>query len=287
MPHLQSLSVAALALAQLTHAWGNLGHETVAYIAQSFVAPSTEKFCQKILGDNSTSYLANIATWADTYKYTEAGEYSKPYHYIDAQDDPPHSCGVDYERDCGSVGCSISAMQNYTDILLTSPTGSEAANALKFVVHIIGDTHQPLHDENLETGGNGIYVTYDGEETNLHHIWDSNMPEDAAGGYSLSVAKSYADLLTARIRTGQYSRKKKTWNKGIDIKDTVATSMIWAADANSFVCSTVLEDGLEYINSTDLSGDYYTKSQPVFEELIAKAGYRLAAWLDLIAYHSS
>jgi hypothetical protein len=151
---------------------------------------------------------------------------------------------------------------------------------------IIGDTHQPLHDENLEAGGNGIDVTYDGEETNLHHIWDSNMPEDAAGGYSLSVAKTYADLLTERIRTGEYSSKKESWKSGIDIKNTVSTSMIWAADANSFVCSTVLEDGLAYINSTDLSGDYYTKSQPVFEELIAKAGYRLAAWLDLIASQS-
>ncbi|OGM48273.1 nuclease S1 [Aspergillus bombycis] len=287
MPRLLPISAATLALAQLSYGWGNLGHETVAYIAQSFIASSTESFCQDILGDDSTSYLANIATWADSYKYTDAGEFSKPYHFIDAQDNPPQSCGVDYDRDCGSAGCSISAIQNYTNILLESPTGSEASNALKFVVHIIGDTHQPLHDENLEAGGNGIDVTYDGETTNLHHIWDTNMPEEAAGGYSLSVAKSYADLLTERIKTGAYSSKKDSWTDGIDIKDPVATSMIWAADANTYVCSTVLDDGLAYINSTDLSGEYYDKSQPVFEELIAKAGYRLAAWLDLIASQSS
>ncbi|KNG88531.1 nuclease S1 [Aspergillus nomiae NRRL 13137] len=287
MPRLLSITAATLALAQFSHGWGNLGHETVAYIAQSFVASSTESFCQKILGDDSTSYLANVATWADSYKYTAAGAFSKPYHFIDAQDNPPKSCGVDYDRDCGSAGCSISAIQNYTNILLQSPTGSGASNALKFIVHIIGDTHQPLHDENLEAGGNGIDVTYNGEATNLHHIWDSNMPEEAAGGYSLSVAKSYADILTERIKTGAYSSKKDSWTNGIDIKDPVATSMIWAADANTYVCSTVLNDGLAYINSTDLSGKYYDKSQPVFEELIAKAGYRLAAWLDLIAKQSS
>ncbi|KAE8350005.1 nuclease S1 [Aspergillus coremiiformis] len=287
MPLSLSLSTATLVLAQLTHAWGNLAHETVAYIAQSFVTASTETFCKNILGDDSSSYLAKVATWADSYKYTDVGEYSKPYHFIDAHDHPPTRCGVDYERDCGSAGCSISAIQNYTNILLDSPTSPDAVDALKFVVHIIGDTHQPLHDENLEIGGNAIDVTYDGRETNLHHIWDTNMPENAAGGYGLSVARSYAALLTRRIRSGEYSSKRRSWTSGIDINDPVATSMVWADDANSFVCSTVLDDGLAYIKSTDLSGKYYDKSQPVLEELIAKAGYRLAAWLDLIAINSS
>lgn len=43
--------------------------------------------------------------------------------------------------------------------------------ALKWIIHFLGDIHQPLHDEALEVGGNGIDVTYDGESTNLHHIW--------------------------------------------------------------------------------------------------------------------
>jgi hypothetical protein len=53
------------------------------------------------------------AVQADTYKYTSAGLYSKPYHFIDAQDDPPSSCNVDYNRDCGSGGCVVAAIQNY------------------------------------------------------------------------------------------------------------------------------------------------------------------------------
>ena len=49
-------------------AWGALGHETVAYIAQNFMTPETEAYCQKVLGNQSSSYLAGIATWADSYR---------------------------------------------------------------------------------------------------------------------------------------------------------------------------------------------------------------------------
>jgi len=95
------------------NAWGTLGHDTVAYIAQNFVTSATKTFCQNILGDTSTSYLANVATWADTYRYTAEGGFSAPYHFIDAEDNPPTSCNVDYNRDCGADGCVVSAIQNY------------------------------------------------------------------------------------------------------------------------------------------------------------------------------
>lgn len=112
----RSLLQAAVALAaqlQCTHAWGNMGHETIAYIAQSFVASSTATYCKNILGDTSTSYLASVATWADLFRYTSAGRFSAPFHFIDANDSPPGSCSVDYSRDCGSKGCSVSAVNNY------------------------------------------------------------------------------------------------------------------------------------------------------------------------------
>ncbi|KAL4861554.1 nuclease S1 [Aspergillus spectabilis] len=265
-------------------AWGTMGHETIAYIAQNFVASSTATYCKDILGSTSSSYLASVAAWADSYRYTAAGEFSAPFHYIDANDNPPSSCSVEYSRDCGSEGCSISAIQNYTTLLLDSETSDAVKlDALRFIIHIIGDIHQPLHDEALEVGGNDIDVTYDGTDTNLHHIWDSNMPEDDAGGSTATVAKSWASTLTTRITSGEYSSVAASWIAGLDITDPLSTAMVWAEDANAYVCSTVLEPGLEYLKSTDLSGEYYTTAQPVFEELIARAGYRLSAWLDLIA----
>lgn len=94
-------------------AWGTLGHTTVAYIASSFVSPSTTSLFQYILYNNTDDYLANIATWADSFRYTEAGRFSAPLHYIDAKDDPPQNCGVEMARDCGSGRCIVGAIGNY------------------------------------------------------------------------------------------------------------------------------------------------------------------------------
>ena len=73
------------------------------------------------------------------------------------------------------------------------------------------------------------------------------------------------------------------WLKGISLADPVTTSTGWASGANAFVCSLVLKEGITTIENEDLGGAYYTKALPVVEMLLAQAGYRLAAWLDLLA----
>jgi hypothetical protein len=95
------------------YAWGGLGHETVAFIASTFVQQGTKDFFQSILSDTSPDYLANVATWADSYRYTKAGRFSEPFHFIDSKDSPPDGCSVAYSRDCGSTGCVVEAIQNY------------------------------------------------------------------------------------------------------------------------------------------------------------------------------
>jgi len=121
--HLPSLLAACSAI-QGANAWGGMGHETIAFIAQNFVTAQTKSFCQNILGDTSTSYLATVATWADSFRYTSAGSYSRPYHFIDSNDDPLNGdCGSDYTRDCGSGGCVVSAINNYVGSLLISSWG--------------------------------------------------------------------------------------------------------------------------------------------------------------------
>lgn len=102
-----------LSTVQVSHAWGALGHETVAYVAQNFVASETKTTFQNILNDTGTSYLASIATWADSFRYTKDGRYTAAFHFIDANDNPPSSCGVKYSRDCGDKGCVVGAIQNY------------------------------------------------------------------------------------------------------------------------------------------------------------------------------
>lgn len=264
-------------------AWGAFGHETVAYVASNFVSASTKTYFQTLLGDTSADYLATVSTWADSYRSTTAGKFSAPFHYIDAQDNPPSSCGVNYDRDCGSGGCVVSAISNYTSILLnTGLSKAERQVAAKMIIHFIGDIGQPLHCENLEVGGNNIDVTYDGDSTNLHAIWDTQIPESVAGSSSLSGAKTWAGTLTTAIQSGAYKSNAAGWVSGLIIKDAVSSSLKWATESNAAVCSTVLAKGLSYVESNDLSGAYTTTASPVVKLQIAKQGYRLAKWLDAI-----
>ena len=281
--------VSLLSAVPLASAWGNLGHQTIAYVAQDFLNSDTESWAQDILGDSSTSYLANYATWADTFKYTSAGTFSKPYHFIDANDNPPSSCSVDFDRDCDAEGCVVGAIANYTNIVSSESSSSDDQNqALMFLIHFLGDIHQPLHDEALEVGGNDIDVKYSGSSTNLHHIWDTNMPEQYAGGYSLSDARAWATELTKSIRSGAYSNQAEGWLDGTDISDPQESAMTWASDANSYVCSSVFSESQSQIEKdTDLAGDYYDQALPVIKLQFAKGGYRLGAWLNLIATGST
>lgn len=109
-------AVAIWAFVPIAAAWGSLGHETVAYIASNFVAAETKTLFQTILYNDSSSYLASVATWADSFRYTAAGKFSAPFHFIDAEDNPPTSCGVTYSRDCSEKGCVIGAIKNYVCI---------------------------------------------------------------------------------------------------------------------------------------------------------------------------
>ncbi|KAF1957323.1 hypothetical protein CC80DRAFT_547236 [Byssothecium circinans] len=272
-----------LALSSQAIAWGTLGHDTVAYIAQSFLAPEATTFAKALLNDTSTSYLANVATWADSYRSTAEGSFSAPLHYIDALDSPPTSCNVDYERDCPEEGCIVSAIANYTTrVKDTSLSTVERQKALKWVIHFLGDIHQPLHVENLAIGGNTIDVTFNGTDTNLHRTWDSNMPEKLRGGSSLKDAEAWSKDLVKEIKIGKYAGQTTAWLKGMNVKDGVSSAVVWASDANSYVCSTVVPEGEAAVEGKELQGEYYDAAVPVIQIQIAKAGYRLAAWLNLI-----
>ncbi|OTB02901.1 hypothetical protein M426DRAFT_190581 [Hypoxylon sp. CI-4A] len=268
-------------------AWGSLGHITVAYIASNFVKEDTATYFQDILRNDTEHYLAGVATWADSIRYTQWGRFSKNFHFIDAKDNPPDYCGVDFDRDCKDDGCVVSSIQNYTSqILDTDLYWSRRAQAAKFVVHFVGDIHQPLHVENVAQGGNGIHVKWDSKELNLHHVWDTSIVEKMLGKihwktYVASI--QWAANLTDQIKSGKYEADSKLWTTGITFDDPISTAMHWANETNAFVCTHVFPEGPKEIAGQELAGDYYEKAAPVIELQVAKAGYRLAAWLDLIA----
>jgi hypothetical protein len=142
---------------------------------------------------------------------------------------------------------------------------------------------QPLHDEALALGGNDIDVTFDKTSTNLHAIWDTNMPEKLVGGYSLSDAQTWAAGLTTDIKTGKYKSQAASWFGKASISDPKSAALAWATDANALVCSIVLPKGEAAVETGDLGGAYYQSAVATVELQIAKGGYRLAQWLDQIA----
>lgn len=171
----------------------------------------------------------------------------------------------------------------------------------------LAETEVNLFHSRFEVRGivdSGIVdVTFDGDSTNLHAIWDTAMPEKYTGGYALTDAKTWATTLTTAIKTGTYKSSAAGWLTGMDITDPITSSLIWASDSNAYVCSTVLPDGLTAVEDVDLSGTYYNEALPVIKLQIAKAGYRyvttmlwrksiltaqrLGAWLNLIATGST
>ncbi|KAB5517303.1 nuclease s1 [Coniochaeta sp. 2T2.1] len=283
-------SLLTLCLAALpgTQAWGGFGHITIAYIASDFVSPSTTVLFQSLLRNTTTSYLAGVATWADSIRYTKWGHFTGPFHFIDAHDSPPHNCSVDFDRDCKEEGCVVTAIGNYTTRLLDPRLPWwERAQAAKFVVHFVSDIHQPLHTEDVARGGNGIKVKFEGVELNLHHVWDSSIAEKIVGGVRrapYAEARAWADELTGAIRDGKYKEEREGWLGGLeDVKESKEMAMGWAREGNAVVCSHVFPEGPQAIVGQELGGEYFEKAAPVIELQVAKAAYRLAAWLDLIA----
>ena len=277
-----TLILTSCSLLHGVNAWGVLGHATVGFIAQNYVTDSTKSWSV------DTSHLmigkTSVLTVSKKKKKKKKGKYSAPFHFIDAEDSPPSSCNVNYSRDCGNNGCSISAIANYTQRVTDGRLSSDNRNeALKFIVHFLGDITQPLHDEAYKLGANEVKVTFDGYQDNLHADWDTYIPEKIINGSSsLEDAKSWANHLIAEVDSGAYKSQAPDWIKGDSIDDIQGSAVRWASDANSFVCSMVMPDGEAALEKGDLYPDYFNSVAPTVELQIVKGGYRLANWLNMI-----
>ncbi|KAK3196326.1 hypothetical protein K4F52_000707 [Lecanicillium sp. MT-2017a] len=281
-----SAIAASLAFLPSVAAWGSFGHITTAYLATRFISNTTEAYLQELLRNDEPDYLAKVASWADSIRYTKWGRFTSTFHFIDAHDSPPTSCSVDLQRDCKASGCVISALSNYTEQMFDADLPPwRRAQAAKFVIHFIGDLHQPLHNEDVSRGGNGIYVLWDGKEFNLHHVWDTSIAEKWIGGIRgkpYPFAKRWATQLAVEITDGKFADVKDAWLKDINLSAANDTAMIWARESNAYVCTHVLPEGPEAIVGKELGGAYFDNAGPVIELQVARAGYRMAAWLDLI-----
>ncbi|KAF8581879.1 nuclease Le1 [Ramaria rubella] len=301
------LTVAATIFVLLsgTAAWGELGHETVG----CFLAPQALKFVQTSLKADYNSSLGPAAPWADTVREEKAYKWSAPLHFVDAEDSPLQGqCSVSESRDCGNGECirtlCLTAIANYTTrVQDTSLSTTQRTEALKFLgeQHFIGDIGQPLHVEAYEVGGNDIDAVCSGDKTNLHAV-HTGMVEKNVDDNHEGTPQSYASDLVAAIKTGKYKSNAASWITCSSITEPVPTSSIldltfanmisgratikplacplaWAQDANSFDCTAVFN----FTTGEDLcTSTYFTNVVPIIDMQLAKQGYRLAAWLNVI-----
>lgn len=148
-------------------AWGDFGHRTVGRLAESYICPKAKLEIRRLLGSFD---LAKAATWADEIRQDPAYHSYSPWHYATVP------LGGTYQTP-SPRGDLVTAL-NEMSLKLRDASQSDAIRleALRLILHFVGDAHQPLHAGQKEDGGgNGVLVEWQGQETNLHHLWDSSL----------------------------------------------------------------------------------------------------------------
>lgn len=170
------LLTTALLLPAPAHAWGALGHRLIASLAWDDLTPQTRRQIDDLLAGEAVPTLAGIASWADDLRENDPGlgRKSARWHYVNLGE---HDCVYRMPRDCPGGDCVVEAIRTQAAILADrGKPRAERLQALKFVVHFVGDAHQPLHaGYGHDKGGNDVQIHWNGTGTNLHSLWDRRM----------------------------------------------------------------------------------------------------------------
>lgn len=166
----KSICLAVLAACAPVFAWGPEGHALVARIAEAQLTPAVHARVLAILGPNES--MESVASWADQVR--RARPETEHWHYIDIPITKPH---LDMTRDCPKGDCVIAKIEDFQKALADPSTPAAARReALLFVIHFVGDMHQPLHcSDHNDKGGNDVHLQFFGRPSNLHSVWDSGL----------------------------------------------------------------------------------------------------------------
>jgi len=159
----------SLCLATALHAWGPTGHRVVAQIAEKHLSPETAKAVEALIGPAT---LTDVSNWADWIRSDEQYDYTSSWHYINLPDGARYATA---EKHPG--GDVYGKIVDFIEVLKdNSASKDDKAEAIRWLVHLTGDLHQPLHAGHKDDlGGNRIQCTWFGEPCNLHQIWDSKL----------------------------------------------------------------------------------------------------------------
>ncbi len=150
-------------------AWGPQGHMVVAEVAENNLTPTARAAIRKILNNKS---LASVSTWADSIKGQSQWTHTKPWHFVTIEDGDDYTTSEHNHE--GDVVGAITEMVQILSRRNADPVSKE--NALKFIIHFVGDIHQPLHvGRGDDRGGNEIRINFEGRNSNLHALWDTLM----------------------------------------------------------------------------------------------------------------
>ncbi len=244
-------------------AWGSEGHRVIALIAADRLSIAARAEVSDLLGGDARTSMDEASTWADEIR--SGRPETRPWHYVNIE---ISTSGYDAARDCRGEDCVVAQVGKDVRILadhqLAKPVRAEA---LRFLIHFVGDLHQPLHcADNHDRGGNDVRVVAGGEETNLHAVWDSDVV--AALGQN---PDQVASLLKAQITDDQV----KAWSRG--------SSADWANEsfeaAKRDIYSALAGEGATTAPII-LPRDYAAGERSVAAAQLEKAAVRLAALLN-------
>lgn len=241
------------------HGWGDKGHRIHGELAWKLMDDSTREKMKDLLGAET---LASLSTWADEIK--SARPETRPWHYVNID---PTASRYEADRDCKDGACVVSRLEESITVLGDPQReAGERLEALKWVIHLIGDLHQPLHVAlEADRGGNDIEVTFFGEKTNLHRLWDIDLLERFSANH-----EAYAAELLADTRAGDL----ELWRAG-DPTD-------WANESFALARSVayVDVDGRRIESGAALGREYWLTRASIADRQLKKAAVRLALVLE-------
>ena len=263
------------------HAWGTLGHALTATLSRRFVSQLAKDRLVNSTGYDLDVHYLYLATWADRVKHTRKYGFSARFHYADTHDAEPRHCRFSMENDCPDGGCVVGALRNYSTRLASSPSLDQRREAMRFVVHLVGDIHQPLHVSGREKGGNAAPTLFFDQHTNMHAVWDDFILERKFKIEKFSAYEEYADDLFER-----YVRPSVSYQTlGEHYVAAVFEFESWAASTNLINCDHVWP---MYDETRGRLGEtYYDSSIAVAEKQIMKGAINLGILLNSITGSSS
>lgn len=254
--------------------WAQLGHTLVGDLAELELTPAARGQVRELLSGESEPTLGGIASWADALRYSDPARFraTSGWHYINAKGG---GCAFDLARDCRDGHCIVAALLAQERVLADREQPREARrDALKFVVHLMGDLHQPLHAGSREdSGGNRFQVSL---RTSIQpESYARASYRDGVMGTNLHAVWDYYVLAAAGLDRGQYFARLKSRMDPQPAHANRATAMSWARESCALVESQQLYPATHAMDHT-----YLEAKRRFAEGRIATAAARLAAVLN-------